>query len=121
MKQNKTLCIFTGTNARVFEYPSDEFFKEASAWPNCVPGPDLSNVDGVPPHFWKQEGGVVVPMNKAEQEARLEKIERFGVDNVIRPQNLRFERKRVLRQGYMHFCFYVLILTLLIAILWRIQ
>lgn len=78
----KRLVIFTKNNARVLTQP--ETFTDLMHYPNCVPDPDLMGVKGIPPHFWKLEEGLVVPMTEAEKDARMFDIEANGVDNEIK-------------------------------------
>lgn len=86
MDCNATVVLFTKTNARVLANPTDlaSFIKHKLA----IIKPDLSQVKGVPPHFWKYEFGMILPMNADEQNERLRLIKEIGVDNetVITPQ-----------------------------------
>ena len=77
----KNLVIFTKNNARVLTKPEE--FTELMAYPNVVPDPDLSLVKGIPPHHWKLEDGLIVPMTGSEKDARNADIEAHGVDNMI--------------------------------------
>lgn len=77
----KNLVIFTKNNARVLTKPEE--FNELMTYPNVVPDPDLSLVKGIPPHHWKLEDGLIVPMTGPEKDARNADIEAHGVDNMI--------------------------------------
>lgn len=74
-----TVVVFTRNNARIIHNP--ENLDELRANPNCVVDPDLSLVRRLPPHFWKLDGGHVVPMILSEREAVLAHHEVYGVDN----------------------------------------
>lgn len=112
-KLNRFIVIFTPTNARVVKNPTDEEYDFISAWPNAIIDPDMSRVDGVPPHFWKLDRGYVVPMNDAERNYRLDQIKKYGVDNRLEPYYVKFRKKYVSDRGVDLF-FYILILAVLI-------
>lgn len=77
----KTLVVFTKNNARILTNP--ENFSEYIHFPNAVPDPNLLAVKGIPPHFWKLEEGLIVPMTSEEKEKRIQAIEQEGVNNEI--------------------------------------
>lgn len=73
--------VFTRNNARLIVNPASESVFEGN--PNAFKNPDLSSVQGVPPHQWKLEGAQIVPMTPAEVELRHRDIEKNGVDNSL--------------------------------------
>lgn len=76
-----TVVVFTKNNARVVHNPENlERFRNH---PYCVVDPDLSQVKGTPPHFWKLEGGQILPMSALEQVAVLDHHEKYGVCNTL--------------------------------------
>lgn len=80
MKERHTAVFFTRNNARIFP------FKEMSDLPrtkNIVVNPDLSLVEGIPPHHWKLEHGKVLPMNDVEKKIRDHDIATKGIENKI--------------------------------------
>lgn len=81
MSQKSKLVVFTRTNARILVNPTN---REIQTYKNAVINPDLSAVKAVPPHFWKQEKGKVVPMSDYEMKARLDDISKYGIDNEIK-------------------------------------
>lgn len=97
---NATVVIFTKTNARVIVNPPElaALIKHKLA----ILKPDLTHVKGVPPHFWKYEYGMIVPMNAEEQDERLKLIQQNGVDNnlVITPQIVTNDLGKDLREAY---------------------
>lgn len=80
MRKNR-LVVFTTNNARLLNQPNN---REIATYKNAVLDPDLSKVKGIPPHFWKRDGNVIVPMNDLEQRMRRLDIEKNGVDNEVR-------------------------------------
>lgn len=102
MEKNKVV-VFTKNNARIVV--TDEI-KHYERLPNALINPNLSQVKGIPPHFWKLENKKVVPMNRDEKLARLSDHEAFGVDNEIKfKKSVNFFTKRT-------FFYYWLPLTL---------
>lgn len=117
--EQRVVVIFTKTNARILINPDNEFFDELLTWPNAIVNPDLSRVEGVPPHLWKLEKGLVVSMNDAEKEARLALIAAHGVDNHVSRQKVKF-KKKYLKLQHIDYLFYGIIIALLALILWRV-
>lgn len=85
--QKHKIVVFTPTNARVVITRNK---KDYGFYKNALLDPNLAFVKTVPPHFWKQVGTEIYPMNDTEQKARLKDIERYGVINDIAP----YKRKR---------------------------
>lgn len=106
----KRLVIFTQTNARVLINPPHSDLLEYSNWPNTIVDPDLSLVDGVPPHFWKLKDGLIVPMSPGEREARLNQIEKIGADNKLVLQKPKFPRPQYIKPVYIDWIAYGAIL-----------
>lgn len=111
----RTIVVFTASNARIFRNPPDSAIEKFVDWPNAVIDPDLSLVEGIPPHFWKLKDGVIVPMNDLEKLGRMNYIERYGVDNLIAPQVIKF-KKKLLKLEHVQILFYVLFFALFCAI-----
>lgn len=61
------VVIFTEDNARVIYTETPQDWAQT---PNVLIDPDLKEVTGVAPHFWKISGSEVVPMNDEERAAR---------------------------------------------------
>lgn len=87
------IVIFTENNAHVSKDPQQ--LKDCHDWPNVLYAPSLTDVRGVPPHFWKLRHGKVVPMNTFERAVRARELEHFGVDNELKKleDDPRFIRK----------------------------
>lgn len=81
-----TWVYFTENNARVIVNPGPAQVAALAVVPaeRIVKDPDLSQVKGVAPHFWKLEGGAILPMTPEEQAVRLQELAP-GVDNVVPP------------------------------------
>lgn len=47
---------------------------------NALVNPDLSLVKKEPPHFWKNQNGMVVPMSRPEKLQRLQDIQNEGTE-----------------------------------------
>jgi len=78
VKNKQFWVVFTSNNARIVRDPAD--------LPTTEPGftmlnPDLSRVEGLPPHFWKRVGDEIHPMTVEESIARQRHHDQFGVDN----------------------------------------
>lgn len=118
---NQSVVIFTTNNARVITDINDERAMELSYWPNAVLDPNLSQVEGVPPHFWKLIGREILPMGESEKLARIDNINKHGIDNRITNLSKRkFKaRRKFLRAEYADWLAYVIIIALLIKILKR--
>lgn len=73
--------IFTKNNARIVNNITDvEYYK---ALENAVIDPDLINVRGIPPHYWKLDNGCVMPMTEAEKLTVDEHHSENDVDNEL--------------------------------------
>ncbi len=82
--------VFTSNNARVFEYVG-------TLPKGALLNPDLSQVGGVSPHYWKRgKGRCIVKMSIAERLARDADHALHGVDNEIGPQCMRTYQKVLL-------------------------
>jgi len=86
MNEKTQVVVFTSNNARILVNPPnvDEFLGK----PNAFINPDLSEVIGTPPHFWKVVDGKIVPMSRPEKLARLKLHAANGVDNRVRAMPL---------------------------------
>lgn len=115
---DRTLVVFTRTNARIYVNPENSFYDEVMHWPNVALNPNLAPVDGLPPHFWKLQKGTIIPMNDAEKAARLADIERYGVDNIVASKKIKFPKKRF-GSRFIDYLFYVLILGAIYYLIWR--
>lgn len=76
------VVIFTTNTARILKDPAN--LSEMTKWPNAVINPDLSQVQGLVPQFWRIESGSIVPMNPPEMRYRKQIITANGMDNAIR-------------------------------------
>ncbi len=66
------VVVFSDTNARIITNPPNiEDYKNS---PRAVVDPDLSAVNGHPPHFWKYAHGRISLMDRAEQAERLQAL-----------------------------------------------
>lgn len=113
----KTVVIFTPNNARIIRNPSAEALESFVKWPNVVIDPDLSKVEGLPPHFWKLVDGEIVPLDAAEQTARQNHIEKFGVDNSTSSQVITLKKQRFTLHHIDYIYYSVIIFLLLVVIL----
>jgi hypothetical protein len=74
------IVVFTTNNARILYV---ENTKDYEGLENVLINPDLTLVRGIPPHFWKIQNDVIVPMSSGEV-SKVEKDQaKKGVDNVI--------------------------------------
>lgn len=75
------VVVLTRNNARLIVNPSDldKFLGKQNVFIN----PDLTDLKGVPPHFWKAQRGRLVPMNALERRFRIRDIEKNGSENWI--------------------------------------
>ena len=90
-EDSMTVVIFTSNNARILSGVED--ITPYSDNPDLVVDPDLTQVRGIPPHYWKLEKGVVVPMSKSERERRdLEHVNN-KVDNEIKTVKPKYPNK----------------------------
>jgi len=76
------VVVFTDNNARVLVNPLDLKAFEGAA--NAVINPDLWELRGIPPHFWKLVEGKILPMTPEECAARQSQLDKSGADNVIK-------------------------------------
>ncbi len=76
------VVLFSESNARVITNPTEDFSKN----PRAIVDPDLTQVHGVPPHFWKFEFGRVLPMDNDEKAERLKVLE--GGSNITSVNDL---------------------------------
>ncbi len=67
------VVVFTENNARIITNPSnpDDYINNIKA----VIDPDLTQVHGVPPHFWKLNFGRIESMDDSEKAQRLSVLE----------------------------------------------
>jgi hypothetical protein len=80
-KRKTRVIVFTANNARILTNPENvEAFRDM---PNAFVDPDLSEVVGLPPHFWKVVDGKIVSMTRPEKVARLRDIGLKGADNTV--------------------------------------
>jgi hypothetical protein len=75
------VVVFTQNNARILKNPTLDVVAQITA--PYVTDPDLSHVEGYPPHHWKLVDGEVLPMTDAEIRHRDAHIQAFGVDNSL--------------------------------------
>ncbi len=76
----KVSVVFTRNNARILIGSLGLYGKIKGV---LVEDADLSEVQRIPPHHWKFEGGKIVPMTQEEVKARDKDIEINGVENDI--------------------------------------
>lgn len=69
--------IFTSNNARIL-YGDD---KDILSIKGAIVDPNLSQVTGIPPHYWKLSNGHIVEMNPDEKAERDKNHLRYSVDN----------------------------------------
>lgn len=93
MSKKQCVVVFTRNNARI--YYTDDVTRLHNL-SNLIINPDLSYVDGTPPHFWKMDQGCLVPMNDQEKHQRILDIETTGIDNdpSQKEKVLAYEQKR---------------------------
>jgi hypothetical protein len=72
------VVVFTRNNARIITTSDISKYKNRM---NISIDPDLSKVQGTPPHFWKLHGRKIVPLTRPEKLARLQDIKVNGLDN----------------------------------------
>lgn len=77
------VVVFTSNNARVV-YTEDYSVLQQNF--TCAINPDLSNLKGVPPHFWKFKDGGVVEMTLDEKQYVLQDHLVHGIDNHLEPK-----------------------------------
>lgn len=72
-KSKNRVVVFTDTNAIVLTNPPNiDQYKNKSY---CIINPDLSAVEGIEQHFWKNDGGSVLPMSQHERNERRIKLQ----------------------------------------------
>lgn len=76
------LWVFTKTNCRRITHPNPKELKAYES--HSALNPNLDQVRGIPPHFWKLENHLVIPMNEQEQKMRLMEIKKSGFDNEVK-------------------------------------
>lgn len=73
------VVVFTKNNARVLRNP--ENIEQYLAMDNAIIEPDLSEVQGIPPHYWSLVDGKVVKKGFREGLARARHIRKHGAVN----------------------------------------
>lgn len=75
------VVVLTRNNARIVTNPTDldKFLGKQNVFVN----PNMEDLKGVPPHFWKSQRGRLVPMNALERRLRIRDIEKHGSENWI--------------------------------------
>lgn len=77
-----TVAVFTANNCRLIKGTAESWKNN----PNAVVNPDLSEVKGLPPHFWVlSKDGRILPMQTEDRSARMVHINQHGADNVVVP------------------------------------
>lgn len=72
--------VFVKNNARVVH--SDKPFVKGYSHHSVVMNPDLSEVKGIEPQYWKRgPGQKIIAMSEQERKTRDLHIDRYGVDN----------------------------------------
>lgn len=80
MEKNQWV-VFTENNCRILTNPENE--DELQKNPLAIKNPNLSRVDGIPPHLWKLQDGEIHLMIGAEAEHRLVDIAKRGTINLL--------------------------------------
>lgn len=80
------VAVFTTNTVRLLTNPPN--LSDMAKWPNAVVDPDLSRINGLPPHFWRLDEGDIVPMTPIEIRYRKKLITANGMDNVVRKLDL---------------------------------
>lgn len=80
------VVVFTTNTCRILKDPAN--LSEMTKWPNAVVDPDLSQVQGLLPQFWRLSEGNIVPMGPLEIRYRKQVITANGMDNVVRRLDL---------------------------------
>lgn len=81
--EDVTVVVFTKNNARILKNPPD--WRLMKGRPGVFVNPDLSRVQGVPPHFWAVSAGKIVPMSSYGRRKVVESHKAIGVDNRLQP------------------------------------
>jgi len=80
------VVVFTTNTARILTNPPN--LSDMTKWPNAVIEPNLSQVNGLLPQFWRLLDGDIVPMSPLEIRYRKKLITSSGMDNVVRRLDL---------------------------------
>lgn len=75
-----TAVIFTSNNARLIPF---DHFDELPQTANILVDPDLTQVDGIAPHYWKCVDNKIIPMTELEKMDRDHDHVERGVDNRV--------------------------------------
>ena len=84
------VVVFTEDNARVLYTDTPQLWEHT---PQAVIEPDLKEVTGVAPHFWKLVDGKVVPMNDVERASRKDYHLRYVAVNSLPKPHLKLAPK----------------------------
>lgn len=76
------VVVFTTNTARLLTNPPN--LSDMTKWPNAVIEPNLSQVQGLLPQFWRILDGDIVPMSPMEIRYRKKLITANGMDNIVR-------------------------------------
>lgn len=68
MNKKEIYVVFSPTNARILINPEEPLLYEGRD--DVIKNPDLTNVQGIPPHFWKVQNYRIVSMTEAEKKQR---------------------------------------------------
>jgi hypothetical protein len=76
------IVVFTENNARILYTDNPSLWEKCA---NAVVEADISEVQGLPPHFWKRDpfSKKILPMNDAERAYRLAHHGEYGVINEL--------------------------------------
>lgn len=80
------VIVFTEDNARVLYTDTPDLWADT---PEAVIEPDLKEVTGVAPHFWKLVDGKILPMTDLERAARHDYHSRNVALNIIPKPHLK--------------------------------
>lgn len=116
--QHHTVVVFTRNNARILNGIETSSLEQFKDWKNVVVDPDLSTVNGTPPHLWKIFDGIIIPLSNEEQRERLIDINKRGLDNEIKYVKPRIKRV-FLPHDFRHYLAYLIIIALLVCLLGR--
>lgn len=73
MKQeDNTVVVFIKNNARILHNPVN--LESLKKDPKALINPDLTAVKGLPPHFWANLEGKIVPLSSSGQSSRAKAI-----------------------------------------------
>lgn len=79
------VVLFLDYNARIIVNPQN--LEEYRKLPNAVVNPDLSRVQGVPPHLWRlSRSKNIMPITGRQAQEREANIRKHGIDKFIPPE-----------------------------------